>query len=224
MQFGHHAAPPNEGASYQLILEHVMKYPGSYELPLRKMYELNSTVRPQQLMASPNPQPQSAFSETAGPPSTATHGNASVANVRDNAERLVANLMSMIAQRPSQPCSLPPSFIISFVQKAFPADLDRADFTQALTALDYLNDLERTRRARFSAALEKLDVPENDEDEHDDLSRRYPGVAEWVVDIKNKDRLAHAYYTQVYLRLRHWVRIHHARDGSFGKLTLHIRL
>ena len=213
MAFGHDPIP--DGASYQLILEHVIKYPGSYELPLRKMYELNSTVRPQQLMVSLNPQTKSAFSENAGPSSTATHGNANVANVRDNAERLAANLMSMIAQRPSQPCSLPPSFIISFVQKAFPAELDCADFTQALTALDYLNDLEKTRRARYSAALEKINVPENGEEEQDDLSRRYPGVAEWVVDIKNKDRLAHAYYTQVYLRLRHWVRIHHTRDDSF---------
>lgn len=211
---GNHSPTPSaEGASYQLILEHVMKYPGSYEIPLRKMYELNSTVRPQQLMASQSQQPASAFAGDLSP-STATHGNQCGTIVKDNAAMLAANLMSMIAQRPSQPCSLPPNFIISFVQKAFPVDLDRADFAQALTALDYLIDLENTRKARYNAALEKLNVRENNEGD-DELSKRYPGAAEWVADMKNKNRLALAFYTQVYLRIRHWVRVHVLCEYSF---------
>ncbi|KAL1959821.1 hypothetical protein VTO42DRAFT_966 [Malbranchea cinnamomea] len=219
----HSPTPSTESATYQWVLEHVLKYPGSYELPLRTMYELNSMPRPRQPLASQSSHLRSAFSNEAtgnvsAPLSTKrnAHQNNAVNNVFDNAALFKANLMSQIAQRPHHPGSLPPSFVTSFVLRGFPADIDRVEFAQALTALDYLKDLETTRRTKYSAALAKLGVSEHDEHD-DDLVRRYPGVAEWVVSIKRKNRLALALYTQVYLRLRHWTLINEILLAPFNK-------
>lgn len=57
-----------------------------------------------------------------------------------------AMLLEHLQNQPVQPCTLPPAFLTSFVDRCFPAALDRVDFDQALTALDYLRDLELRRQ------------------------------------------------------------------------------
>lgn len=199
------SASSNEGAAYPWILEHLLAYPGSYEIPLRTMYTLNATTQAQQ---QPNPS-----SPTSSSPSSVM-GNAFPAQQKDEqhnlttataAAQLRANLMSHISQIPSQPCSLPPSFVTSFVRRCFPPDLDQVDFPQALTALDYLKDLENRRRREVVAALDRLGIDRADFGERSVLGRKYPGVLRWVVDIEDKERKVEALYTQVYLGLRRWV-------------------
>lgn len=123
------------------------------------------------------------------------------------ADRFKSCLMTQISQLPSQPCSLPPSFITSFVRRCFPFELDKVDFAQALTALDYLRDLETRRRREIVSAFGRLGVdPLTFDKDGDEISKKYPGVATWVNEIEVKERMVEALYTQVYIGLRRWVR------------------
>ena len=121
------------------------------------------------------------------------------------AAQLRANLMSHIALLPSLPSSLPPSFIISFVRRCFPKDLDQVDFPQALSAMDYLKDLEVRRRREVVAALDRLGVERDDIGQKEVLGKKYPGVLRWVLGIEEKERRIEALYSQVYVGLRQWV-------------------
>lgn len=197
----------SEGAAYPWILEHLLAYPGSYEIPLRTMYTLNATTQAQQQQNHPC---------ATSPASNVLPGNAFPTQRKDEqhnlttataAAQLRANLMSHISQLPSQPCSLPPSFVTNFLRRCFPHDLDQVDFPQALTALDYLKDLEIRRRREVVAALDRLGVDRADLGERNVLGRKYPGVLRWVISIEDKERKVEALYTQVFLGLRRWVSI-----------------
>jgi hypothetical protein len=62
-------------------------------------------------------------------------------------------LMEHLQNMPVQPCTLPPVFLTTFIKKCFPADFDHVDFDQALTALDYLRDLEHRRTKELEKAI-----------------------------------------------------------------------
>ncbi|KAI1917350.1 hypothetical protein LOZ12_006205 [Ophidiomyces ophidiicola] len=210
-----------EGAALPWILEHLLAYPGSYEIPLRTMYSLNSTsIAQPPTLSAPLLPPTSAFAREA--PGNAFPGNKSPVlgsdkhSMSDTAALFKAQLMSQIAQLPSQPCSLPPSFITSFVRRCFPPIVEEVDFPQSLTALDYLRDLENRRRKGVMEALSRLGIS-GAEGEKEELSRRYPGVLAWVDSVEAKERVAVALYTQVYLRLRHWTLINEMLLEPFNK-------
>jgi hypothetical protein len=209
------ATSSSEGAAYPWILEHLLAYPGSYEIPLRTMYTLNATTQAQQ---------QQNQSSPTSPSANSVPGNAFPPQRKDEqynlttataAAQLRANLLSHISQLPSQPCSLPPSFVTSFVRRCFPVDLDQVDFPQALTALDYLKDLEIRRRREVVAALDRLGVDRADLGERSVLGRKYPGVLRWVIGIEEKERKVEALYTQVFLGLRRWVSNSPALEHDF---------
>ena len=81
------------------------------------------------------------------------------------------------------------------------------DFPQALAALDYLKDLETQRRKEMVLSFQRLGIlPNTVGTEQDEISDRYPGVAQWVKNIEAKEKKADAYYTQLYVGLRRWVR------------------
>ncbi|EQL34103.1 hypothetical protein BDFG_04018 [Blastomyces dermatitidis ATCC 26199] len=223
-----YASPQSkEDSAWAWIAEHYNQ-PETYEIPLRTMYALNSTVGAHppfsRLPKSPGAAPTSPFSRefdgNAFPPSRHNPGHKEEKNPAFNVNTAAAlfkmHLMSQISQLPSQPCSLPPNFIASFVRRCFPENLALVDFPQALTALDYLRDLEQRRGKEIKAALEKLGVLDCAFDK-DDLARRYPGVASWIDSIMEKDRIAAALYSQVYLRLRHWTLINEMLLPPFNK-------
>lgn len=197
-----------QGAALPWILEHLLAYPGSYEIPLRTMYTLNSNPTGQSRPLSPT----SHFNSVVGrePVGNAFPLTTPIASSQEHlskgpnaAAMLKAHLMSRIAQLPSQPCSLPPSFVTSFVRRCFPPELEEVDFPQALTALDYLKDLETRRRKEVLAALKRLGIT-GAETATSDL-KRYPAVSSWLNLIENKEKKVMALYTQVYLGLRRWV-------------------
>ena len=196
-----HNHESSEGAAYPWILEHLLTYPGTYEIPLRTMYTLNATTQAQNPGSPRNHVPGNAF-----PPRSAQHEEDQALNTQTAAAQLRANLVTHISQQPSQPASLPPSFVTSFVRRCFPMDLDAVDFPQALTALDYLKDLEVRRRREVVAALNRLGGDKNDFHQKEKLGKKYPGVLRWIVSIEDKERRVEALYTQVYLGLRRWVR------------------
>ena len=205
-----------QGAAFPWVLEHLLTYPGTYEIPLRTMYTLNATTQnPQQcapLTVSPKV-PGNAFPRQ---PNHAADDQQPTPTVTAAAQ-LRANLMAHISQLPSQPTSLPPSFITSFVRRCFPPELDQVDFPQALTAMDYLKDLEIRRRREVVAALDKLGIDREDISHRDKIARKYPGVLRWVMDIEDKERKVEALYTQVYIGLRRWTLINELSLNPFNK-------
>ncbi|KAL9085627.1 MAG: hypothetical protein Q9165_007528 [Trypethelium subeluteriae] len=196
LQTGTSSTSQSSGSSYPLILDHVLSYPGTYEIPLRTMYTLNSAPRAQ-------PLPQNFKQATA---SRNSDGDSLSNSQQDATAQFTSSLLSQISHLPSQPCSLPPSFINSFVRRCFTAELEAVDFPQALTALDYLKDLEHRRRRESTNAFRRLGLdPANLDDELEKVAHEYPGVTSWVRSIKDKEKKVEALYTQIYIGLRRWV-------------------
>lgn len=128
------------------------------------------------------------------------------------------NLLAQVSQLSNQASTLPPSFIIAFLNKCFPPELTHVDFPQALTGLDYLKDLETRRRREVQAAFGRLGVDRESLD-HDAaaLLERYPGVLQWVKSIEEKERKIDSLYTQVFLGLRRWILINELSLLPFHK-------
>ena len=202
-----------EDSAFPWILEHLLAYPGTYEIPLRTMYTLNSAPQmqgyPRQSIRPDTP--SLCSSNGSSPDSTPASPNFPTEQqqqlVPQNAtDHFKSCLMTHISNLPSQPFSLPPSFITSFVRRCFTADLCLVDFTQALTALDYLKDLENRRKRELKLALQRLGVdPEAVCQTGDEIMKRYPRVAEWISSVQDKERKVGALYTQLYIGLRRWV-------------------
>lgn len=201
----------SEGSALPWILDHYLTYPGSYEIPLRTMYALNCTSTAQPLTPA-TPYPDSAFArekvQKTSPPTSPTlpqNDKRHMNNISDPAAQFKAQLVSQIARLPSQPCSLPPSFVTSFLRRCFAPQLEEVDFPQALTGLDYLKDLEMRRRKEVVSALKRLGVNRDDLREREELGKKYPGVRRWIDSIERDEKEVEALYTQVYIGLRRWV-------------------
>ncbi|KAK5275527.1 hypothetical protein LTR40_012884, partial [Exophiala xenobiotica] len=97
----------SQGAAYPWVLEHLLAYPGTYEIPLRTMYTLNATTQnqPQSPTLAPSPPiPGNAFPKKT---SDAAEEHQNMATMTAAAQ-LRVHLMAEISQLPSQPTSLPP--------------------------------------------------------------------------------------------------------------------
>ena len=203
-----------EGAGYTWVLEHLLTYPGTYEIPLRTMYTLNcSSQNPSKSLPSSPNLPGNAFPQ---------HGSVSREDqnklyTQTAAAQLKATLVQHITQLPSQPASLPPSFITSFVLRCFPPEIEYVDFPQTLTALDYLRDLEIRRRREVVAALDKLGISREDISQREILVKKYPGVIRWIEGIEGKERKVESLYTQVYLGVRRWAMINELSLTPFSR-------
>lgn len=212
----HSRANSADRHAYALILEHILNNPASYELPLRTMYTINSTpaTRAGHSFSHSRTRENSIDSRASNSP---TSPNFPFRN-DTAAESLTTNLMAQMANLPSQPTSLPPSFITAFLRKAFSADLRFVDFPQALTGLDYLKDLETRRRREVAAALECLGINRDTIGAaEEELSRRFPGVLSWFRTLEEKERKIEALYTQLYVALRRWVLINELSLTPFNK-------
>jgi hypothetical protein len=126
--------------------------------------------------------------------------------------------MAQINAASNQPLSLPPSFIVQFLQRCFPPQLHYVDFPQALTGLDYLKDLETRRRREIAAAIERLGI--DNEMLYNDtagLSNSYPGVSQWLKSIEEREAVVDALYTQIYIGLRRWILLNELSLLPFNK-------
>lgn len=194
-----------DGSALTWILDHCLRYPGTYEIPLRTMYALNSN--PTRSATPGSRPPGTAFSNRSSGSS-----NLSVSSAQNNkdtpvdaAAELRAQLSQQISRLPSQPCSLPPSFITSFLRRCFALLLEEVDFPQALTALDYLKDLDSRRRKEVSATLCRLGIESDDPHGQAELVKKWPGVMSWIKSMNVRIRKAEALYSQIYIDLRRWV-------------------
>ena len=209
--------PPSEitstdGSAFPWILDHLLSYPGAYEIPLRTMYTNNILAQSNRPGTPALSNGSSANSSPTSPdsPEFSEHFHSSHRHsIRHGAtDHFKSCLMDQISYLPSQPFSLPPSFITSFVRRSFTEDLCLVDFTQALTALDYLKDLENRRKRELSAALVRLGIDkESFQRDSGDFSKKFPEVTEWFLSMDDKERRVEALYTQLYIGLRRWVSI-----------------
>ncbi|KAF2742677.1 hypothetical protein M011DRAFT_452669 [Sporormia fimetaria CBS 119925] len=221
MSSASHSRNPSEqtngssGSSYSMILEHVLQYPGSYEIPLKKMYDLNCNSRAQPLPVSlsraPSPGARSAGASPTLGSSAWNEGEASM--------NFTSQLMSL-GTKQSQNSSLPPTFVVSFVARCFHPCLALVDFPQALAALDYLRDLEKRRCVEYVEALRRLGITiENFDADVDAVSDRYPGIALWAKNMRGKNIKAESYYAILYLGLRRWIMINELSLQPFDRLN-----
>ncbi|KAF2213405.1 hypothetical protein CERZMDRAFT_38933 [Cercospora zeae-maydis SCOH1-5] len=194
----------SNGSSYQLILDHILTYPGSYEIPLKTMYSLNCApkngVRPNTPSSngtSPNLSQGSSTPET------------------QSTQALTESLMSQLSQLSNQQQILPPSFITAFVQRCFPSHLPHVDFPQALTGLDYLKDLETRRRREAASAMNRLGIDRDALDR--DVAVLSPRNLQWVKSVEDKEKKIDTLYTQVWIGLRRWILINELSLQPFHK-------
>ncbi|OOQ83084.1 hypothetical protein PEBR_38575 [Penicillium brasilianum] len=192
-----------DGSSFTWILDHIARYPATYEIPLRDMYALN--CQPSRSFMAGGTSPETAFSPRN---STSTQAsNSSQESAVDAAADFRSQLIHQIARMPSQPCSLPPSFLTSFLRRCFPNDLTQVDFPQSLTALDYAKDLQNRWKKEMSLALQRLNIGRDEAEnfKNSELAINYPGVVFWLESLNAKGRILEALYTQIYVGLRRWM-------------------
>lgn len=194
-----------DGSALTWVLDHCLRYQGSYEIPLRTMYTIN--CNPPKHSLPGNRSPETAFSRRN---STSTKSSRSSQDASiDAASDFRSALMHQISRLPSQPCSLPPSFLTNFLRKCFAPELENVDFPQALPALDYLKTLDNRWKKEMTSALERLNVGRDYavNPSRSELALKYPGVASWLQTINAKARQIQALYTQIYVGLRRWVSV-----------------
>ncbi|MCJ1471367.1 hypothetical protein MMC13_000006 [Lambiella insularis] len=209
---------PLEGSAFPWILEHLLQYPGTYEIPLRTMYTNNVLAQTNNHPTTPSL--SSSSSSPISPVSAQFPGDSNRQSTTTQAatDHFKSCLMEQIAYLPSQPFSLPPSFITSFVRRCFTEDLCLVDFTQALTAMDYLKDLETRRKRELSATLLRLGInATTTKQERDNKLNLSIAVSEWISSMEEKERRVEALYTQVYIGLRRWTLINEMRLSPFSK-------
>lgn len=194
-----------DGSALTWVLDHCLRYQSSYEIPLRTMYTIN--CNPSNYSLSGSGSPETAFSPR-NSTSTKSSRSSQDASV-DAASDFRSALMHQISRLPSQPCSLPPGFLISFLRKCFVSELEMVDFPQALPALDYLKTLDNRWKKEMASALERLNVGRDDaaDPSRSELASQYPGVAAWLQTVNTKARQIQVLYTQIYVGLRRWVSV-----------------
>ncbi|KIW02976.1 uncharacterized protein PV09_05637 [Verruconis gallopava] len=201
------------GTSYQLILEHILSYPNTYEIPLRTMYTLN---------CAPRAQPPSTHQSRAPSPTSSSGSPTSPTFPYDQqaaTAQFTSALMDQLSQLPLHSSSLPPAFVTSFVNRCFPVELECVDFPQSLTALDYLKDLEVRRSKEIVNSFRTLDLDQSNlsSEKIHELRSWNPAVADWVESLENKLRKVEALYTSVYISLRRWILINEMCLEPFSK-------
>ncbi|KAI5286269.1 hypothetical protein KEM52_002064, partial [Ascosphaera acerosa] len=139
-------------SGYAALVERVLSGRASQsQIPLKSVYELNLQAgRSTPLamaagFASPALMQKQNFSKP-------IRGQESVIMLRS---RVLQHMAGRHAE-PNKQKQPSPSFLTSFIRRCFVADLEYIDFPQALTALDYVRDLEVRRIAEMEAVLDRL--------------------------------------------------------------------
>ncbi|CAG7921682.1 unnamed protein product [Penicillium olsonii] len=217
---------PADGSALTWIFDHCLRYSDSYEISLRTAFELNRQAVNMPAMgtaASDRSRSSSVFSRNSAfskaTASTRSSASSYETNPYDTNAEFRACLTRTVSELPSQPCSLPPSFIVSFVRRTFTLDLCNVDFKVALACLDYLKSLQGRWKKEINDAFRRLHINPKDvqEPEHSEVARNFPGVLEWYKEISQKARLIDFMYTQVYIGLRRWILINEIMLEPFNK-------
>lgn len=97
----------------------------------------------------------------------------------------------------------PPKFIQDLcLKKVFLKEYKEVDFNQALTGLDYLRDLEVTRRKALREAAIKLGITK---DTWRTILLEDPAAYKWVQRVQEHELEIEGYYADIFIDLRIWV-------------------
>lgn len=101
---------------------------------------------------------------------------------------------------------LPPNFVRNLCLKVFSNEYKDVDFGQALTSLDYLRDLELSRRTALREAAERLNIRE---DSWKSVLQEEPEAYAWVSSVQLQELEIENYYAAIFVDLRIWVQANH---------------
>ncbi|TGO44747.1 hypothetical protein BOTNAR_0752g00010 [Botryotinia narcissicola] len=110
---------------------------------------------------------------------------------------------------------LPPEFIRKWcLDRVFTKDEDQADFDQALTGIDYLQDLECRRREALREVALRLKI-----DKHNwrRILSADPDAKIWVEDIQAQETIIEGFYATCFVDLRIWTMLHELKAHPFYK-------
>ncbi|KAF4628921.1 hypothetical protein G7Y89_g9229 [Cudoniella acicularis] len=109
----------------------------------------------------------------------------------------------------------PPQFIQDLcLKKVFLKDYQEVDFDQSLTCLDYLRDLECTRRDSLSDAATSLGITK---DNWRTILLDDPDAYSWVRRIQKQELELETFYADVFIDLRIWTMVHELQATPFYK-------
>ncbi|OMP82550.1 hypothetical protein BK809_0006860 [Diplodia seriata] len=161
------------------------------DLPLRTMYILNCASRGQ------HPLPSNAKGIEGVPEFTSI-------------------LQTEMSQLPLQRTSLPYVFVRKFVKETFcQEELGRVNFSQALTALDYLKDIEMRRQKMVQDMWQRVDI-ETWESIEEKVSRDEAIIRLFNI-LNRKEKYLGELYAWLYVHLRQWILIHEIKNQPFDK-------
>lgn len=107
-----------------------------------------------------------------------------------------------IEQGRRQSEGLPPGFVQKLCLDIFAEDYEEADFSQALAGLDYIRDLEVTRRASLREAAQRLGITKENWRE---ILADDPDAKKWVENMQALEVDIATYYATIFIDLRIWV-------------------
>ncbi|KAM3154225.1 hypothetical protein ABEW05_005364 [Botrytis cinerea] len=132
-----------------------------------------------------------------------------------NESLLDINFESEFADGRKASRGLPPDFIRKWcLDKVFTKDEDQVDFDQALTGIDYLQDLECRRREALREVALRLKI-----DKHNwrRVLSADPDAKRWVEDIQAQETLIEGFYASCFVDLRIWTMLHELKAHPFYK-------
>ncbi|KAJ5724118.1 hypothetical protein N7488_002153 [Penicillium malachiteum] len=204
-----------DGRSLTWIFDHCLRFPTTYEIPMAVMYKINShpnepTTEYQDLRNLPQYKPPTETVVEA-----IARRNAGIKRVSNDSKSTIdpdaaadfrTYMIYSISHLPSQPCTLLPSFLVSYIRRTFTSDVGRIDFPHAMYAIDYVRDLDLRYKKEFDKALRTLCITRADvvDPVNSSLARKFPGNMAWVEKMYLVSRDLETLYTQLYLGMRVW--------------------
>ncbi|KAJ6020617.1 hypothetical protein N7540_006121 [Penicillium herquei] len=207
----YHLAMP-DGRSLTWIFDHCLRFPTTYEIPMVVLYKINAhpiePIKYHNFDDLPRYDPptetviEAIARRDAGIKPKRDSKGANIDPIAD----FRAMMIHSISHLPSQPCTILPSLLVSYIRRCFVSEVDKVDFQHAMLAIDYLKDLNNRWKKEFEKALETLSITRTDivDPINSPLSRKFPGNMAWVEKMFLMARDLEVFYTQIYLGLRRW--------------------
>ncbi|KAL3419733.1 hypothetical protein PVAG01_08231 [Phlyctema vagabunda] len=127
----------------------------------------------------------------------------------------INKLIKSPTQDRRQSQGMPRGFISNFcLSKVFTASYNNVDFSQALTAIDYLRDLECTRRSALREAAQRLGIEKGN---WRDVLAHDPVAKKWVEDAQVEEQITEGFYASLFMSLRIWVMVNDLQSEPYYK-------
>jgi hypothetical protein len=122
----------------------------------------------------------------------------------DSSHKLVCDLASYgdATNLHSRIKGFPVHFVRHVCEKVFSKEYSDVDFSQALTCIDYLRDLECTRRTALRDAALRLGI---DKESWRTILADEPEAYQWVSSVQKQELVIESSYAATFLDLRIWV-------------------